>query len=101
MDTFPGYVYNFCMMSVMVKEADLDRIEVPENYEVLDATALGRRLASSGTQCLPTYLEGTSAAYLAPTANLRWDPSGMRGVSESGKRRRRAGRVAGAATVEE
>jgi hypothetical protein len=32
------------MMLVMVKEADLDQIEVPENYEVLDATALGRRL---------------------------------------------------------
>ena len=28
----------------MVKEADLDRIEVPEDYEILDATALGGRL---------------------------------------------------------
>jgi predicted DNA-binding transcriptional regulator AlpA len=32
------------MMPVMVKEVDLDRIEVPDNYEILDATALGRRL---------------------------------------------------------
>jgi hypothetical protein len=32
------------MMLVMVKEADLDQIGVPENYEILDATALGRRL---------------------------------------------------------
>jgi hypothetical protein len=32
------------MMSVMVKEGDLDRIDVPEDYEVLDATALGKRL---------------------------------------------------------
>jgi hypothetical protein len=32
------------MMAVMVKEADLNRIDVPEDYEVLDATALGRRL---------------------------------------------------------
>jgi predicted DNA-binding transcriptional regulator AlpA len=32
------------MMQVMVKEADLKRIEVPKDYEVLDATALGRRL---------------------------------------------------------
>ena len=32
------------MMPLMVKEADLDRIEVPEDYEVLDATALARRL---------------------------------------------------------
>jgi hypothetical protein len=44
MDIFSGYVYNFCMMSVMVKEADLNQIDVPEDYEVLDATALGRRL---------------------------------------------------------
>lgn len=28
----------------MVKEADIDGIETPEGYEVLDATALGRRL---------------------------------------------------------
>jgi predicted DNA-binding transcriptional regulator AlpA len=32
------------MMPVMVKEADLNRIDVPEDYEVLDATALSRRL---------------------------------------------------------
>jgi hypothetical protein len=32
------------MMLVMVKEADLNRIDVPKDYEVLDATALGRRL---------------------------------------------------------
>ena len=32
------------MMRGMVKEADLDRIEVPEGYEVLDATALAERL---------------------------------------------------------
>jgi predicted DNA-binding transcriptional regulator AlpA len=32
------------MMLVMVKEADLNRIAVPEDYEVLDATAVGERL---------------------------------------------------------
>jgi hypothetical protein len=32
------------MMLVMVKDADLNQIAVPEEYEVLDATALGRRL---------------------------------------------------------
>jgi hypothetical protein len=44
MDIFSRYVYNFCMIPVMVKEADLDRLEVPEDCEVLDATALGKRL---------------------------------------------------------
>jgi predicted DNA-binding transcriptional regulator AlpA len=32
------------MIVVVVKEADLDQIEVPDDYEALDATALGRRL---------------------------------------------------------
>jgi predicted DNA-binding transcriptional regulator AlpA len=32
------------MMPVMVKVADLNSVEVPEDYEVLDATALSRRL---------------------------------------------------------
>jgi predicted DNA-binding transcriptional regulator AlpA len=32
------------MMLIMVKEVDLNCIDVPEDYEVLDATALGRRL---------------------------------------------------------
>jgi len=44
MDSLSGSVYNFCMMPVMVKEADLTRIDVPEGYEILDVTALGRRL---------------------------------------------------------
>ena len=44
-DTLPRFVYNLCMMPVMVKEADLDRIEVPEGYEILDATTLGKRHA--------------------------------------------------------
>jgi predicted DNA-binding transcriptional regulator AlpA len=32
------------MMPVMVKEADLNRVQAPNDYEVLDATALDRRL---------------------------------------------------------
>ena len=39
-----GYVYNLCMIAVMVREADLNRVDVPDDYEVLDATALSRRL---------------------------------------------------------
>ena len=44
MDLLSEYVYNLCMIPLMVKEADLNRIDVPDDYEVLDATALGRRL---------------------------------------------------------
>ncbi len=32
------------MLRDMVREVDLDKVEVPEVYEVLDATALARRL---------------------------------------------------------
>jgi hypothetical protein len=44
MEFFSEDVCNFCMMLVMVKEADLNWIGIPGDYEVLDATALGRRL---------------------------------------------------------
>ena len=55
MDIIFEFVYNFCMMLVMVKEADLDKIKLPEDYEVLDATALGRRLGFKRDTVL-TYL---------------------------------------------
>lgn len=32
------------MLAAVVKEADLNHIEVPKSFEVLDATALGERL---------------------------------------------------------
>jgi len=77
----------------MVKEGDLNRIDVPENYEVLDATALGRRLGFKRDTVL-AYLSrrnfggGTSGAYLARTASLLWGLSGTRRVLENGKRTR-------------
>jgi hypothetical protein len=43
------------MMVLMVKEADLDRTDVPEDYKVLDATALGQRLSFKRDTML-TYL---------------------------------------------
>ena len=43
------------MMPLMVKEADLNRIDVPEDYEILDATALGQRLGFNRDTVL-TYL---------------------------------------------
>src|SRR5215208_5541495 len=42
------------MMPVIVKKADLNRVGVPDDYEVLDATTLGRRLGFKRyTACLP------------------------------------------------
>lgn len=37
-------INNCFTMVVMVGEVDLDKVEVPEGYEVLDATALAHRL---------------------------------------------------------
>jgi hypothetical protein len=74
------------MMSLMVKEADLNRIDVPEDYEILDATAVGRRLGFKRDTVLAYLSRRTSAAYLAPTACLRWGLSGTRRASGSGKR---------------
>jgi hypothetical protein len=97
----PRFVCNFCMMLTMVKEADLDRIGVPEDYEVLDAQLSSGGWASSATRCSPISPEGTSAAYLALTACLPWDLSGTRKASESGKRRKRIGRVVGSSANSE
>ncbi len=44
------------MMLAMVKEKDLNSITVPQDYEVLDATALGERLG---------YKRDTVLAYLS------------------------------------
>ena len=35
------------MMAVMVKEAGLNRIDVPDDYEVLDATACASSMAGA------------------------------------------------------
>jgi hypothetical protein len=37
-------IYDLCTMLSMVKERDLNRIDVPEGYEPLDATVLAERL---------------------------------------------------------
>jgi hypothetical protein len=62
-----------------VKDADLNRIDVPEDYEVLDATAVGRRLGFKRDTVL-AYLSRRNfrRAYPTPTASLLWDRSGTR-----------------------
>src|SRR5215218_8465000 len=59
-----------CMMPLMVKEGDLNWIEVRKDYEVLDATALGRRLGFKGTRRWRTSRGGTSGVYCVRTASL-------------------------------
>jgi hypothetical protein len=76
------------MMLAMVKEADLDRIEVPRDYEVLDATALGRRLGFKRATVLAYLSRRNFGRILLLTASLLWALSGSRTASKSGKQRR-------------
>jgi hypothetical protein len=74
MDILFEYVYNLCMMLVMVKEADLARIEVPEDYEVLDATALGRRLGFKRDTVLAYLSRRNSRRIPRPNRQLAMGP---------------------------
>jgi len=75
------------MMPVMVREADLDCIEMPEDYEVFDATALGRRLGYKWDTVL-AYLSRRNFRRIPRPNRLLWNLSGTRRASESGRRRR-------------
>ena len=83
------------MMLVMVREADLDRIDVPEDYEVLDATALGRRLSFKRDTVLAYLSRRNFRRIPRPTSSLAWDLSGTRRALGSGERRSRIEHVVG------
>ena len=74
MDIFSELIYNFCMIPVMVKEADLDQMEVPEDYEVLDATALGRRLGFKRDTVLAYLSRRNFRRILRPNRQLAMGP---------------------------
>jgi hypothetical protein len=62
------------MMLVMVKEGDLNRIDVPEDYEVLDATALGRRLGFKRDTVLAYLSRRNFRRILRPNRQLAMGP---------------------------
>jgi hypothetical protein len=62
------------MMPVMVKEADLNRIEVPEDYEILDATAVGRRLGFKQDKVLAYLSRRTFRRIPRPNRQLAMGP---------------------------
>jgi hypothetical protein len=81
------------MMPVMVKEADLDRLEVPEDYEVLDATALGRRLGFKRDTVLAYLSRRNFGRIPRPNRQLAMGPIWYeKGVREWETRERDAGR---------
>jgi len=53
-DAFSSFICNFCMMLVMVKEADLNRIEVPGTTRSWMQRLWVGAWTSSGTRYLPT-----------------------------------------------
>ncbi len=67
-------IYNFCMLITVVREADLDRIAVPADYEVLDATALGRRLGLKRDTVLAYLSRGNFRSIPRPNRKLTMGP---------------------------
>ena len=78
-----------------MKETDLNRIDVPEDYEVLEATALGRRLGFKRDTVLAYLSRRNSGRIPHPNRQLAMGPSGTRRASRSGKRKKKSGRVVG------
>jgi hypothetical protein len=62
------------MMPAVVKEADLNRIDVPKDYEVLDATALGRRLGFKRDTVLAYLSRRNFGRIPRPNRQLAMDP---------------------------
>ena len=62
------------MLLVMVKESDLNRIDVPNGYEVLDATALGERLDLKRDTVLAYLSRGNYRSIPQPNRKLAMGP---------------------------
>ena len=62
------------MLLAMVKESDLNRIVVPEGYEVLDATALGERLGLKRDTVLAYLARGNYRSIPRPNRKLAMGP---------------------------
>jgi hypothetical protein len=76
------------MLQFVVKEADIDRIAVPEGYEVLDATALGERLGSKRATVLSYMSRRYFGLIPKPNRQLAMGPVWFeRTVEEWGRRK--------------
>jgi hypothetical protein len=62
------------MLSVMVKEKDLNKMSVPQRYEVLDATALGERLGLKRDTVLAYLSRGNYTRIPRPNRKLAMGP---------------------------
>jgi hypothetical protein len=84
-------VYNLCMLSDMVKDKDIDLVEIPGSYEVLDATALGERLGLKRDTVL-TYLSRRNFERIPrPNRKLAMGPLWFEGSVAEWEAKRAAG----------
>jgi predicted DNA-binding transcriptional regulator AlpA len=80
-------IYNFCMLSVVVKDADLDKMDVPEGYEVLDATALAKRLGLKRDTVLAYLSRGNYSRIPRPNRKLAMGPVWYEGAVKEWEKR--------------
>jgi hypothetical protein len=89
------------MMPLMVMQADLDRTEVPEDYEVFDATALGRRLGFKRDTVLAYLFRRNFRRIPRPNRQLATGPIWYEKSVREWKGRKRLGRVVGRSAYNE
>ena len=84
-------MHNFCMLVFMVKEADIDRVSVPNGYDVLDATALGKRLGLKRDTVLAYLSRRNFGRIPKPNRKLAMGPVWFERTVEEWEKRRKDG----------
>jgi predicted DNA-binding transcriptional regulator AlpA len=79
------------MLVHMVKEEDIDRISVPEGYDVLDATALGQRLGLKRDTVLAYLSRRYFGRIPRPNRKLAMGPVWFERTVEEWEKRRKVG----------
>jgi hypothetical protein len=79
------------MLMRMVKDADIQRIPVPEGYDVLDATALGQRLGLKRDTVLAYLSRRNFGRIPRPNRKLAMGPVWFERTVEEWEKRRENG----------
>jgi hypothetical protein len=75
------------MLLDMVKQTDLNKMDVPEGYEVLDATALGERLGLKRDTVLAYLSRGNYDRIPRPNRKLAMGPVWYKAAVEEWEKR--------------
>jgi hypothetical protein len=79
------------MLEIMVQEADIDRIAVPDGYDVLDANALGERLGLKRDTVLAYLSRRNFGRIPRPNRKLAMGPVWFERTVEEWERRSKSG----------